>query len=72
MVFSDQAFLYLYLPITLLLGVILSGTRFFPPFILLSSLVFFYWSSGLYVFLLLVSIALNYTGALATKARSFL
>lgn len=41
MVFSDQAFLYLYLPVTLLLGVILNGTRFFPPFILLASLVFF-------------------------------
>ncbi|MFH1795076.1 MAG: MBOAT family protein [Pseudomonadota bacterium] len=67
MVFSDQAFLYLYLPITLLLGVILNGTRFFPPFILLSSLVFFYWSSGLYVVLLLVSIALNYGGALAVE-----
>jgi len=67
MVFSDQAFLYLYLPVTLLLGVILSGTRLFPPFILLSSLVFFYWSSGLYVVLLLVSIALNYTGALAVE-----
>jgi alginate O-acetyltransferase complex protein AlgI len=67
MVFSDQAFLYLYLPVTLLLGVILNGTRFFSLFILLSSLIFFYWSSGLYVLLLLVSIALNYAGALTVQ-----
>ncbi|MBB6408809.1 MBOAT family O-acyltransferase [Mesorhizobium sangaii] len=65
MVFSDQAFLFLYLPITLLLGSLLSRTRLFSPFIFLSSLIFFYWSSGVYVLLLLFSIVLNFAGAIA-------
>jgi len=67
MVFSDQTFLYLYLPFTLAIGTLLHRTRFFPTFILLSSLIFFYWSSGAYVLLLLTSIALNFVGALAVE-----
>ena len=67
MVFSDQAFLFLFLPMTLLIGTCLHGTRFLSPSILLSSLVFFYWSSGAYVLLLLTSIGLNFAGALAVE-----
>jgi alginate O-acetyltransferase complex protein AlgI len=67
MVFSDQAFLFVFLPVALLFGILVRRTRYFPAVILIFSLSFFYWSSGSYVLLLLVSIAINYTGAIAVE-----
>lgn len=67
MVFSDQAFLFIYLPVALSLGSFLSRTGFFSPFMLISGLIFFYWSSGIYILLLVFSIALNFAGAIAIE-----
>ena len=67
MVFSDQAFLFVFLPVALLFGILVRRTRYFPAVILIFSLAFFYWSSGSYVLLLLASIAINYTGAIAVE-----
>lgn len=65
LVFSDQIFLFLFLPITLAVTLPFRATRAFPFLILAFSLVFFYWSSGNNTLLLFASIALNFFGGLA-------
>jgi alginate O-acetyltransferase complex protein AlgI len=67
MVFSDQTFLFIFLPVSIGLGVLSSGTRLFPVSILIFSLIFFYWSSGAYALLLVASIVLNFAGGLAVE-----
>lgn len=69
MVFSDQTFLFFFLPLTLICAVAANRTRLFQPLLLLTSLNFFYWSSGIFVLLLLFSIGLNYLGGIAVERR---
>ena len=67
MVFSDQAFVFFFLPISIALGLLAIRLKFFAPMALFLGLSFFYGSSGLYVLLLVVSITLNYFGGLAVE-----
>lgn len=59
MVFSSITFLFLFLPITLLLHFLL-GQRFRNGLLLLVSLVFYAWGEGVYVLLMLCSVLANY------------
>ncbi len=72
MVFSSLEFLFLYLPITFLIYFLIParklGLRNFCLFIL--SLVFYGWSEPLYIFIMLFSIAVDYTcGHLITRHK---
>ncbi|WP_088347019.1 MULTISPECIES: MBOAT family O-acyltransferase [Rhodomicrobium] len=67
MPFSDQSFLFVFLPVVLLLGLPLAGTRHFLGFLFASSLFFYFWSSGYHVLVLLLSIGFNYAGALSLE-----
>lgn len=62
MVFSDQIFLFGFLPLALLLGLPSVGTPLRGLVILILSLVFFWWSSGDFTLLLIASIAINFLG----------
>lgn len=67
MVFSDQSFLFVFLPVALILGLCTRRTSWFAVTSLMISLVFFYWSSGAYTLVLLFSIILNFTGGLLIR-----
>lgn len=69
MVFSDPKFLFLFLPVALLAGLAVRKSPLFSPVILAFSLVFFYWSSGIFTLLLIASIVLNYLFGLAIYRR---
>ena len=69
MVFSDPKFLFLFLPIALIGGILVRRTPLFSPVILAFSLVFFYWSSGVYTLLLVGSIGYNYLFGLLIYRR---
>lgn len=60
MVFSNLVFLYVFLPIVLLLY-FLSPRMFKNILLLIASLFFYAWGEPIYVFLMLASIAINYT-----------
>ena len=64
MVFSDQAFIFLFLPFALAIGLAAARTKAFHIALLCLSLLFFYWTSGFHTLLLLISIGVNYAGAL--------
>ena len=67
MVFSSPVFLFLFLPLTLLL-VWLAGSRSAQNTVLLfASLVFYAWGEAGYVFLMLASIAMNHLVAFAME-----
>ena len=71
MVFSDLAFVYFFLPLALLGILPIIKTRAGPLIILLFSIGFFYWSSGAYTLILLLSLAINYGAArVMTRWRS--
>ena len=65
MVFSDPKFLFLFLPVALLAGLAVRKSPLFSPAILVFSLIFFYWSSGIFTLLLVASIIYNYLFGLA-------
>jgi alginate O-acetyltransferase complex protein AlgI len=58
MVFSSAIFLFLFLPLALL-GHWMAGKRFRNLLLLLASLIFYAWGEGIYVLVMLASIALN-------------
>lgn len=60
MVFSDSAFVFLFLPIALI--TLLTVSRLFVISAVVFSLLFYAWSSGAYVFILAGNMALNYWG----------
>jgi len=69
MVFSSIFFLYLFLPLTLLLYFV-AGPRFRNHILLTASLVFYAWGEMGYVLLMLFSIAANWVvGLLIDRAR---
>ena len=59
MVFSSVSFLFLFLPIFFLFYILVPKI-FRNVFILLSSLLFYYWGEGLYLSILIIYIILNY------------
>ena len=63
MLFSSPVFIFLFLPIVLI-GVAFVPRRWHNAFLLLASLLFYFWGEGYYLILLLASIAINYTVAL--------
>ncbi len=62
MVFSSVSFLFVFLPLTLA-GYYLMGKQGKNVWLLMVSLLFFGWSQGQYVWVILASIAINYCGA---------
>ncbi|MEM9022163.1 MAG: MBOAT family O-acyltransferase [Bacteroidota bacterium] len=60
MVFSSPAFLFFFLPITILVTLLLPGVRLRNVFLLLASLFFYAWGEGGLVVLMLASITGNY------------
>lgn len=75
MVFSDQVFIFFFLPLALLICLPTRRTRFFTTSISLLSLTFFYWESGSLTLILIFSIFINYAGGLALlrhRKRNFL
>lgn len=63
MVFSSTIFLFLFLPATMM-GYYLLKEKYRNYWLLLVSLIFFTWSQPRYCWLILVSILINYAGAL--------
>lgn len=62
MVFSSPVFLFIFLPIVLLVYYLLRNTLR-NIWLLLASLVFYAWYKPEFLILLLISVAVNYTGA---------
>lgn len=60
MVFSSPIFLFLFLPLVLLVYFLLQGTVRKNMCLLLFSLLFYFWGEGLLVVIMLLSITLNY------------
>ena len=67
MVFSSLTFLFLFLPLVLLLYYILPGIRAKNILLLVASLLFYAWGEPRFVFAMLASIAFNYVAALAVE-----
>lgn len=63
MVFSSTVFLFMFLPITLI-GYYLLKIEYRNYWLLLMSLLFFAWSQPKYLWIIIVSIFINYIGAL--------
>lgn len=75
MVFSDQVFVFLFLPVALLICLPTRRTQWFATAISLTSITFFYWESGSLTAILILSILMNYAGGLilaTQRRRSFL
>ncbi|HKR01924.1 MAG TPA: hypothetical protein VJT09_14685, partial [Pyrinomonadaceae bacterium] len=69
MLFTEPLFLFLFLP--LVLGLYFCSPKSWRNYLLLTaSLLFYAWGEKLYVALLLVSILLNYAGALMIDASA--
>lgn len=64
MVFSSPVFLFLFLPIVLLVYALLRKTSFRNGFLLLASLFFYAWGELSFLWVMLASIALNYIFAI--------
>lgn len=71
MVFSSIIFLFLFLPVTLVLNLVAAGHRLRNTVLLAVSLIFYAWGEGFYVLMMLGSITLNYLfGLLIGRART--
>lgn len=64
MVFSSTVFLFIFLPLVLIINFLLKR-RYRNFFLLLASLVFYAWGEGILVVLMLFSIAINYSSGIA-------
>lgn len=64
MLFSSLVFLWLFLPLVLLIYQLLPGIRSKNALLLIASLFFYSWGEPRYIFLMLGSITLNYLGGL--------
>jgi alginate O-acetyltransferase complex protein AlgI len=60
MVFSSPIFLFLFLPLTLLIGLSLRNTQVRNIFLLIVSMLFYAWGEGAFLLLMLLSILINY------------
>lgn len=63
MVFSNAVFLFVFLPLTLIGYFLLKSTIWRNYWLLFASLIFYSWGNPQYIILLLVSMAINYSGA---------
>ena len=63
MLFSSMVFIFLFLPIVMALYYI-SPRRFRNLILLISSIIFYAWGEPVYVFIMLGTILINYTGAI--------
>ncbi len=63
MIFSSVFFLFLFLPVTLILYYLVPW-RLKNPVLLLVSLIFYAWGEPVYVFLMMFSIVFNYFSGL--------
>lgn len=70
MVFSSISFLILFLPVTVLLYYIVPNIRYKNTILLLASLIFYGLGEPVYIFLLLISVLVNYFGTLLMCAGS--
>ena len=61
MVFSSMVFLWIFLPVVFVLGAIIRKPKYQNIILLIASLIFYAWGEPRYIFLLLFSIAMNYT-----------
>ena len=68
-VFSDQSFVFLILPAALVLYFAFRATPLALAIVLLTSLVFYYWSAGFQSLILVASILINFFGGLWIAAR---
>ena len=68
MIFSSPIFLFAFLPVVLL-AINLVPKKFQNALLLIFSLLFYYWGEGLYVLLLLLSVAINYSVALLFETK---
>ena len=75
MLFSSVTFIWLFLPIVIIVNYILPQ-KFRNLFLLLASLLFYSWGEPIYIFLMIASITFNYVMALwidrASKKRVLL
>ena len=60
MVFSSLTFLFIFLPLTLLIYYVIPGTRRKNIVLLIASLLFYAWGEPVYVVLMILSILFNY------------
>ena len=60
MVFSSMVFLWIFLPIVFLLGMIIRRPKYQNIILLVASLIFYAWGEPRYVFLLLFSVTMNW------------
>ena len=70
MVFSSATFLFLFLPLTLLIyyNPLVRGRTFRNAFLFVASIAFYAWGEPLYVLLMLASILVNWLFGLAIRA----
>jgi alginate O-acetyltransferase complex protein AlgI len=68
-VFSDQSFVFLFLPAALVLYFVFRSTPLALAIVLITSLVFYYWSAGIQSLILVASILINFFGGLWIAAR---
>jgi alginate O-acetyltransferase complex protein AlgI len=68
MVFSDASFVFLFLPVALTISLLLHRIAF-APVLLVSSLVFYWWSAGNATLILVLSIMINHVGGLVLQAK---
>ena len=69
MVFSSSTFLFLFLPLVLLVHSLLGSTKWRNLTLLLFSLLFYYWGEGLGVLLMVWTIGINYMIGLLMEGR---
>lgn len=68
MVFSSNTFIFAFLPITLIGVYILRENRFTNLWLLVLSIIFFGWTQPQYLWIILLSILINYFSALIIDA----
>ena len=69
MVFSSTVFLFIFLPITLLVTKIVKSIKFQNIFLMIMSLIFYAWGEPKYVFLMLAVVGINYLFGLLIHYR---
>ena len=67
MLFSSMIFLWLFLPFVLVVNLVLP-IRLSNLFLLAMSFIFYAWGEQEYIWLLLLSLAVNYAGAMGMEA----
>ncbi len=77
MIFSSITFLFLYLPVVFLLYLLMPGTKAKNIFLTLASLIFYAWGEPTFVFVMLISVFINWRlglmiGNTETKKTAYL